>query len=82
MDILEQRRILRLREICEITGLGRSTVYKMVADGGFPKPVRLGPRSSGWRLIDIDEWLAAPERRWEPFGGRPKNERPRNIEMG
>ncbi|TWR54674.1 AlpA family phage regulatory protein [Pseudomonas marginalis] len=31
----------------EITGLGRSTIYKYIAEGAFPKPVSLGERSVG-----------------------------------
>ena len=60
------RRIMRLREVCQFTGLGRSTIYAKVSAGGFPTPIRLGARSVGWRLADIDAWLAAPERRWDP----------------
>ena len=59
-------RILRLREVCEFTGLGRSTIYKKLSEGFFPAPLRLGPRAVGWRLADIDAWLAAPERKWDP----------------
>ena len=58
--------ILRLREVCEFTGLGRSTIYKKLSEGFFPAPLRLGPRAVGWRLADIDAWLAAPERKWDP----------------
>ena len=60
------RRIMRLREVCQFTGLGRSTIYAKVSAGGFPPPIRLGTRSVGWRLADIDTWLAAPERKWNP----------------
>ena len=64
--VLNGARILRLREVCEYTGLGRSTIYAKVSAGGFPPPIRLGSRSVGWRLTDIDGWLAAPERKWDP----------------
>ena len=60
------RRIMRLREVCQFTGLGRSTIYAKVSAGGFPAPIRLGSRSVGWRLSDLDAWLKAPERRWDP----------------
>ena len=63
---LEERRILRRDEVSELTGLRRATIYKKVADGSFPTPIRLGARSVGWRLSDIDAWLQAPERRWDP----------------
>ena len=63
---LEERRIVRRDEVSKLTGLARATIYKKVADGSFPTPIRLGARSVGWRLSDIIAWLQAPERRWDP----------------
>ena len=63
---LTARRILRRDQVSELTGLARATIYAKVAAGTFPRPIRLGSRSVGWRLSDIDEWIAAPERRWDP----------------
>ena len=39
------RRFIRLREVLHRTGLGRSTVYRWMDEGRFPKSVRLGGRS-------------------------------------
>ena len=64
--LLEERRIIRRDEVSKLTGLARATIYDKVKDGSFPPPIRLGPRSVGWRLSDIDAWLQAPERRWDP----------------
>jgi prophage regulatory protein len=50
-------RILRRPEVETRTGLSRSTIYAMMADGTFPKPIRLGKRAVGWRESDIAEWL-------------------------
>ena len=67
MDMeLMGRKVLRLPEVCQMSGLSRATIYKKISEGGFPPPLRLGSRSVGWRLADIDEWLAAPERKWDP----------------
>ena len=38
---LEERRILRRDEVSKLTGLARATIYKKVADGSFPEPIRL-----------------------------------------
>ena len=67
---LEERRIVRRDEVSKLTGLARATIYKKVQDRSFPPPIRLGARSVGWRLTDIDTWLQAPERRWDPAEGR------------
>lgn len=50
-------RIIRLPEVKNLTGLSRSTLYAMIADGMFPKPVRLGKRAVGWPESVIAEWL-------------------------
>jgi len=38
-------------------GLSRSTIYAMMADGRFPKPVKLGYRAVGWRSEDLLTWF-------------------------
>ena len=50
-------KILRLQEVLEVVGLGRSSIYKSIADGKFPKQVKLGPRSVGWMESEIQEWI-------------------------
>lgn len=47
---------LRMPSVMRMTGLARSTIYRLVADHQFPSPVRLGPRAVGWRRADIDRW--------------------------
>jgi prophage regulatory protein len=39
------RRIIRLRQVEEVTGEKRSTIYKRISEGEFPKPVKLGAKS-------------------------------------
>ncbi|MNN77962.1 Prophage CP4-57 regulatory protein (AlpA) [compost metagenome] len=50
-------RILRMKTVIEITGLARSTVYKYVAEGIFPKPLSLGGRSVGWLESEVHSWI-------------------------
>jgi len=52
-------RILRMKTVIEITGLARSTVYKYVAEGIFPKPISLGGRSVGWLESEVHSWIQA-----------------------
>jgi len=51
-----QRVLARLPTVLKMTGLGRSTIYRWIADGSFPPPVRLGPRAVAWRWSDLDRW--------------------------
>ena len=50
--------ILRLPEVLNEVGLSRSTVYKLIKDGRFPAPIKLGPRASGWIREELSEWIA------------------------
>jgi prophage regulatory protein len=50
--------ILRLPEVMRLTGLGRSTIYRLLAVGQFPAPVQLSVRAVGWRRTDVDHWTA------------------------
>ena len=50
--------ILRLPEVEKRTGLRRATIYRRAGEGSFPKPVRLGPNSTGWLESEIDGFLA------------------------
>lgn len=50
-------RIIRLREVMATTGLARSTVYKYISEGVFPKPVPLGERCVGWVEEEVYDWV-------------------------
>jgi prophage regulatory protein len=50
-------RILRLPEVCSVTGLGRSMIYQMESDQRFPKRVKIGTRAVGWVEGEVRAWL-------------------------
>jgi prophage regulatory protein len=50
-------RILRRREVTQITGLSRSGLYDLIAKNQFPRPVKLGLRAVGWRRSEIVSWI-------------------------
>ena len=51
-------RLIRLPEVQHRVGLGRSTIYRWMAEGKFPKPVQLGGYSVAWAEDEIDNWIA------------------------
>lgn len=53
---LRLKRLLRLPEVCELAGLGKTTIYQMKAVGAFPKPVRVAAVGVRWRLEDVLAW--------------------------
>jgi len=47
---------LRMPAVIHMTGLGRSTIYRLVAQDKFPSPVRLASRAIAWRRADLERW--------------------------
>lgn len=57
----EPRRITRLIRLAEVkhrVGLSRSTIYRWMAEGRFPKPGRLGSYIVAWEEQVINDWIA------------------------
>ena len=49
-------KFLRRREVEELTGLSRSTIYALMSRGEFPKPVKVSTRAVRWRSDVIEGW--------------------------
>jgi prophage regulatory protein len=48
--------LLRLKDVCALLGMSRSTVYNRISEGSFPRPARVGIRSVRWRAEDLSAW--------------------------
>ena len=61
-------RFVRPREVLEMIGVSRSTLWRMVQAGSFPRPVSIATRSKGFLLEAVEEWMEARTtgRAWEP----------------
>jgi prophage regulatory protein len=53
-------RILRLNAVLDRTGLSRSTLYRKMQRGTFPRNVQISTRCAGWRESAINDWLRNP----------------------
>jgi prophage regulatory protein len=53
-------RILRLKAVLERTGLSRSTMYRKMQNGSFPKNIQISHRCIGWRQSAVDAWMSSP----------------------
>lgn len=49
---------VRMAAVVRMTGLGRSTIYRLMAEDKFPTPVRLARRAVAWRRADLEQWGA------------------------
>lgn len=50
--------LLRLPQVKAQTGLSRSELYRRIAIGSFPAPIKIGARASAWSSVEIERWIA------------------------
>ena len=50
--------LVRLPEVCRLTGLGRSMIYQLEAAQRFPRRVRISVRAVGWLEGEVQQWIA------------------------
>ena len=50
-------RLIRLPEVKSMTGLGRASIYRYIAEGRFPQQVHVGSRAAAWVEGEVAEWL-------------------------
>ncbi len=55
-EIIMQK-IYRLKNVIEVTGMSRSTIYRLMDQDKFPKPIKLSQRIIGFLEEDIDQWI-------------------------
>jgi len=46
----------RVNDLVPLTGLSRSTIYRLVDKGDFPKPIKLSARIIGWEEEAVLRW--------------------------
>lgn len=49
--------LVSAKDLKQFLGIGRSTLYKMVAEGRFPGPAHFGPRTARWRSDEVIAWM-------------------------
>ena len=62
-----QKRLIRLPEVMNRTGYGKTSIYRKMEDGSFPKSVKLGSpledrnafdsRAVAWIEHEVDQWI-------------------------
>jgi len=50
-------RFIKLKEVMDCTGLGRSTIYKYIENDQFPKQISLGDRAVTWVEREVHDWM-------------------------
>jgi prophage regulatory protein len=58
-DQAERDRLIALNEVMHLVGLRRTSIYKMIGEQRFPRPVKIGERTSRWIEREIRAWQLA-----------------------
>ncbi|WP_081492228.1 helix-turn-helix transcriptional regulator [Rhizorhabdus wittichii] len=53
-------RILRLKTVMIRTGLSRTTLYRKISEGTFPRQIKISIHGAGWRESAVNQWIADP----------------------
>jgi prophage regulatory protein len=54
---MNNRKLIKLPEVKELTTFSSATIYRLMKKGAFPKQIKLAERSSGWFIEEIYDWL-------------------------
>jgi prophage regulatory protein len=55
--------LVRITEVCVITGLSVPTIYRLMGRNRFPRPVKITNTARAWKLSEITAWVNSRERR-------------------
>jgi len=61
-------RLIRLSEVKQRVGLGKTLIYEMISEGRFPKPYKLTPAAARWSAREVDAWIASITGQANPRG--------------
>jgi prophage regulatory protein len=53
-------RMLRLKTVLDRTGLSRSTLYRKINEGTFPRQIPISINGAGWHESEVSRWIANP----------------------
>jgi prophage regulatory protein len=51
-------RLVRLKEVMRIVGLGKTMIYRKIKEGSFPRPYKPSPFASRWSEREVLRWVA------------------------
>ena len=54
--------LIRIDNVCAISGLSVPTIYRLMAKGVFPRPVKITGTARAWKLSEIASWIETRER--------------------
>lgn len=50
--------VVRIKAVCEMVSLSKSTVLRLMAKGDFPQSFELSGNAVGWSRAEVEAWIA------------------------
>jgi len=60
-DPLKAGNNLRVSTLAPRLGISKNTIWRLVREGRFPKPIKITEKISVWKADDVLAWLASKE---------------------
>lgn len=52
---------IRERQILTMLPFSKSTLWRKVKDGSFPRPIKLSERVTAWKVEEVHEWMVSQD---------------------
>lgn len=53
----QPKRLIRMPQVMDMTGMGKSTIYAKIREGEFPRPLKISNRHVAWDAYEITTWI-------------------------
>jgi prophage regulatory protein len=53
--------LIRINNVCAITGLSVPTIYRLMSRDRFPRPVKITTTARAWKLSEVTAWVESRE---------------------
>jgi prophage regulatory protein len=53
---MSKKKLIRMVQVVEQTGLSKTTIYELISEGEFPRQIKVG-RISLWDESDVQSWI-------------------------
>jgi len=74
--------LLRIPDVCAVTGLSMPTIYRLMTRGEFPRPLKITRAARAWRLSEITAWVDSRDREHSWPGDGPNEPGPSVKQTG
>ena len=52
-----EKKLLKEKEVCNLMGFSKSTLWRLVGKNDFPKPIKFGQRMTRWNSYEVHLWM-------------------------